>query len=178
MSKWTFCYFLRGLGFSYKINKGQRFIFEHPDLARKRAAYLSTIGEAGSQGSCLVFIGETWVFDRMTKKRGWNDNYIPRFAPASVMEEFSCGKAAAKDKGRRAIVISAITDEGVVPDCTMVIISGRNSVEQDYRRDMNHSMFEGWLRECIPLMQDVAAGRPVAVVMDNAPYHSRQLEKV
>ncbi|RCN39044.1 hypothetical protein ANCCAN_15036 [Ancylostoma caninum] len=178
MSKWTFYYFLRGLGFSYKINKGQRFIFERPDLALKRAAYLQTIAEARSRGSCLVFIDETWVFDRMTKKRGWNDNTIPRFAPASVMEEFSCGKTAAKNKGRRAIVISAITDEGVVPDCTKVIISGRNSVDQDYHRDMNHSMFEGWLLECIPRMQNVAARRPVAVVIDNAPYHSRQLEKI
>ncbi|RCN35155.1 hypothetical protein ANCCAN_18989 [Ancylostoma caninum] len=123
---------------NYKINKGQRFIFERPDLARKRAAYLQTIAEARSHGSCLVFIDETWVFDRMTKKRGWNDNTIPRFAPASILDEYSCGKTAAKNKGRRAIVIGAI----------------------------------------IPRIQYIAAGRPVAVVIDNAPYRSRQLEKI
>ncbi|KAL6723289.1 hypothetical protein Aduo_018310 [Ancylostoma duodenale] len=177
MSNWTFYYFLRGLGFSYKINKGQRFIFERPDLAWKRAAYLQIIAEARFHGRLLVFIDETWVFDRMTKKRGWNDNTIPRFAPASILDEYSCGKTAAKNKGRRAIVIGAITEEGVVPGCTRVIISGRASGDQDYHRDMNHSMFEGWLRECIPRMQHVAAGRPVAVFIDNAPYHSRQLEK-
>ncbi|KIH51063.1 hypothetical protein ANCDUO_18854, partial [Ancylostoma duodenale] len=178
MSNWTFYYFLRGLGFSYKINKGQRFIFERPDLAWKRAAYLQIIAEARFHGRLLVFIDETWVFDRMTKKRGWNDNTIPRFAPASILDEYSCGKTAAKNKGRRAIVIGAITEEGVVPGCTRVIISGRASGDQDYHRDMNHSMFEGWLRECIPRMQHVAAGRPVAVFIDNAPYHSRQLEKI
>ncbi|KAL6742894.1 hypothetical protein Aduo_015992 [Ancylostoma duodenale] len=177
MSNWAFYYFLRGLGFSYKINKGQRFIFERPDLAWKRAAYLQIIAEARFHGRLLVFIDETRVFDRMTKKRGWNDNTIPRFAPASILDEYSCGKTAAKNKGRRAIVIGAFTEEGVVPGCTRVIISGRASVDQGYHRDMNHSMFEGWLRECIPRMQHVAAGRPVAVVIDNAPYHSRQLEK-
>ncbi|RCN45203.1 hypothetical protein ANCCAN_08776 [Ancylostoma caninum] len=168
----------KGLGLSYKINKGQRFIFERPDLARKRVAYLQTIAEARSHESCLVFIDETWVFDRMTKKREWNDNTIPRLPPASIVDEYSCGETAAKNKGRRAIVIGAITEEGVVPGCTRVIISRRASVDQDYHREMNHPMFEEWLRECIPRMQYVAAGRPVAVVIDNAPYRSRQLEKI
>ncbi|KAL6731446.1 hypothetical protein Aduo_002313 [Ancylostoma duodenale] len=41
----------RGLGFSYQINNGQRFILVRLDLARKRAAFLSTIAEARSNGS-------------------------------------------------------------------------------------------------------------------------------
>ncbi|KIH52199.1 hypothetical protein ANCDUO_17701 [Ancylostoma duodenale] len=178
MSTMTLYTFLKGLGFSYRINKGQRFIFERADLVSKRAAYLAIIERARFGAHCLVFVDETWVFDSMTKKKGWNDNTIPRFAPASTLEEFSCGKTAAKNKGSRAIVISAITEEGVVPGCTKVIISGRGSVDRDYHRDMNHSMFEEWLQESIPHMLDVARGRPLSIVMDNAPYHSRQLEKI
>lgn len=45
-------------------------------------------------------------------------------------------------------------------------------------RDMNHSIFEGWLQESITCMFEVASGRRLSLVMDNAPYHSRQLEKV
>ncbi|RCN26462.1 hypothetical protein ANCCAN_27811 [Ancylostoma caninum] len=178
MSKTTFYHFLRGIGFSFKINRGQRFIFERPDLTRKRTVYLSAIARARSMNHCVVFIDETWVFVSMTKKRGWNDNTIPRFASASTMEMFSCGKTAAKNKGRRAIVISAITEHGVVPGCTKVLISGRGGADQDYHRDMNHSAFEEWLRESIPRMQHAAGGRPVSLVMDNAPYHSRQVEKI
>ncbi|EYC27789.1 hypothetical protein Y032_0008g185 [Ancylostoma ceylanicum] len=176
MSKTTFYYFLRGLGLSYKINRGHRFIFERADLAQKRAAYLSTIAQARSQGSCLVFIDETWVFDQVTTKRGWEDNTISKFTPASTMEGFSCGKTAAKNKGRR--VIGAITQEGVVLGCTKIIVSGRAPVDEDYHHDMNHSMFEEWPREFIHRMQHVAAGRHLALVIDNAPYHSRQLEKI
>ncbi|EPB73543.1 hypothetical protein ANCCEY_07354 [Ancylostoma ceylanicum] len=178
MSKTTLYYFLRGIGFSFKINRGQRFIFERPDLTRKRTVYLSAIAQARSMDNCLVFIDETWVFASMTKKRRWNDNTIPRFASASTMEAFSCGKTAAKNKGQRAIVISAITEHGVVLGCTKVLISGRTGADQDYHRDMNHSTFEEWLRESIPRMQHVAGGRPVSLVMDNAPYHSRQVEKI
>lgn len=106
------------------MNKGQRYIFERPDLVRKMAAYLSAIpNQDVCDAHCLVFIEETWVFSSMTKKRGWNDKTILRFAPATILEEYSCGKTAAKNKGKRAIVVSAITEGGVVPGCTKVILS-------------------------------------------------------
>ncbi|VDK44867.1 unnamed protein product [Cylicostephanus goldi] len=178
MSHCTFYYFLRGLGFSYKINRGQRIIFERPDLVEKRAAYLFAVEQARSRGSCLVFMDETWVFDGMTKKRGWNDNSIPLFAPASTFQEYSYGKTAAKNKGRRAIVIGAITEEGPVPGCTKILVSGYREADDDYHRDMDHVVFEDWVREAIPRMRIVAAGRPLALILDNAPYHSRQLEKI
>ncbi|KAK6751503.1 hypothetical protein RB195_003102 [Necator americanus] len=46
----------------------------------------------------------------MTKTRGWNDNNIPCFSPASTMEEFPCGKTAGKERGKRGIVIGAVTE--------------------------------------------------------------------
>ncbi|EYB88068.1 hypothetical protein Y032_0253g278 [Ancylostoma ceylanicum] len=165
---------MHGLGFSYRINKGQPYIFERLDIVRKRELYLRNIANARSQGHCLVFMDETWVFESMTTKRGWNDNNISRFAPEAVLQEYSAGKTAAKSRGRRGIVIGAITDEGVVPGCTRVIVSGHRSSEED----MNHATFEGWLRECIPHMQSFAEGRPVSLILDNAPYHSRLLEKI
>ncbi|KHJ90633.1 hypothetical protein OESDEN_09520 [Oesophagostomum dentatum] len=101
------------------------------------------------------------------------------FAFASTISEYLCGKTAAKNKGRRAIIISAITEECVVPGTTPVVISDQKTpVDDDYHRDMNHALFEQWLEESIPCMQDVAGGRPIALVMDNAPYHTRQLEKL
>ncbi|KHJ84721.1 hypothetical protein OESDEN_15562 [Oesophagostomum dentatum] len=177
-SRTTLQYFMRGIGFSYKINRGQRFIFERADLIRKRAAYLAAVEDARRRNCCLAALEETWVFDGMVRLRGWNDNTIPRFAPAATMREFSCGKTAGKNKGRRAIVISAITEDGVVPGCTEVIISGQTLADGDYHRDMDHEMFENWLQEAIPRMKDVADGRPLALTMDNAPYHSHQLKKV
>ncbi|CAJ0598384.1 unnamed protein product [Cylicocyclus nassatus] len=174
----TFYYFVKGLGFSYRINRNQPIIYERPDLVHKRAVYLSAMEAARNQQSCLVFMDETWVFDSMTRKRGWNDNTIPLFAPESTLREFSCGRTAAKNKGRRAIVIGAITEEGAVPESTKVIISGVRDVDDDYHRDMDAVLFENWLRDTIPHMQMVAGGRPIALIMDNAPYHSRQKEKV
>ncbi|VDK50015.1 unnamed protein product [Cylicostephanus goldi] len=178
MHRTTFYHFLKGIGFTYRISKAQPFIFEHPNLIKWRTSYLAAIEEARARGDCLVYMDETWVFDCMRKKRGWDDRTIPRFASDDILREYSCGRSIAKDKGKRAIVISAITEEGIVPGSTKIIISGTRSTQEDYHRDMNHEIYEEWLRESVPRMKEVANGRCLSLVIDNAPYHSRQLQKV
>ncbi|VDK60211.1 unnamed protein product [Cylicostephanus goldi] len=113
----------------------------------------------------------------MTRKRGWCDTHILRFAPASTIQEYSCGLTTSKSRGRRAIAIGAITREGVVPGCTRVVIRGRSAMDGDFLGDMNHAVFKEWIRSSIPHMLAFAGGRPVSIIVDNASYHSRQLEK-
>ncbi|CAJ0599712.1 unnamed protein product [Cylicocyclus nassatus] len=177
LSETAFYYLMRGLGFTYRLNNALRYIFERPERTGERSILLPW--RARMNHHCIVYIDETWVFDCMTRKRGWNDTTVPRFASASTMQEFSCSKTVAKNKGRRAIVIGAITEDEVIPSCTRVIFSGQGLIDDDYHRDMNHAMFEQWLRDSIPYMLQVARGRSVSIVMDNdIPYHSRQLEKI
>ncbi|EYC20610.1 hypothetical protein Y032_0021g310 [Ancylostoma ceylanicum] len=178
MSTTTLYRFSRAIGFSYRINRGQRTIYERPDIVSKRESYLSKVAEARNRGDCLVFMDETWIFDKMLKKSGWNDNTIQRFASASVFEKYSYGRTAGKNKGRRAIVIAALGEDGVVPNCTQVIVSRTRSVDDDSYGDMDHHVIETWLRDSIPHMIRWADGRQVTVIMDNTAYHSRQLEKV
>ncbi|RCN30181.1 hypothetical protein ANCCAN_24053 [Ancylostoma caninum] len=173
MSTTTLYRFLRAIGFSYRINRGQRTIYEKPDIVSKRESYLSKIAEARNRGDCLVFMDETWIFDKMVKKRGWNDITIPRFASASVFEKYLYGRTADKNKGRRAIVIAALGEDGVVPNCTQVIVSRTRSVDGDSYGDIDHHVFEAWLRDSIPHMISWADGRQVTVIMDNLGYHSR-----
>ncbi|CAJ0595792.1 unnamed protein product [Cylicocyclus nassatus] len=177
LSETAFYYLLKGLGFTYRRNAGQRYIFERPDLVSRRSTYLDAIAQARSSNCCIVYLDETWIYDCMSKAKGWVDTNIPRFAPESVFQHFSHGKTATKDKGKRAIVISAMTEVGIVPGCTKIIISGRDAVG-DYHQDMDHEVFANWMRESLPKMQTVAGGRRLCLVMDNAAYHSRQLEKI
>ncbi|CAJ0600090.1 unnamed protein product [Cylicocyclus nassatus] len=159
------------------MTTGQPIILR-PDLIRKRHAYLSAIEQARASNHCLIYMDETWVFDCMSKKRSWEDTTIARFAPAAVLQEYSCGRAMTKNKGKRAIVISAISREGIIPESTKIIISGMRSVEQDYHRDMNHEIYENWIRDTITHMKRIANGRCVSLIVDNAPYHSRQAQKL
>ncbi|EYC35759.1 hypothetical protein Y032_0988g3299 [Ancylostoma ceylanicum] len=80
-----------------------------------------------------------------------------------------------EEQGRgRAIMVSAITEEGIVPGCTRVLVSSRSTVDQHYHCDMNHVMFEGWLRESLPHLIEVGAGCRLSLVMDNAPHRDEQ----
>ncbi|CAJ0597626.1 unnamed protein product [Cylicocyclus nassatus] len=130
-----------GLVFGYKLNAAQPYIFERPDVVRRRSAHLAAILRARSENHCIVNVDETWVFDGMTKNRGWNDTIIPQIAPAVVMEELSCGEQLRRTKAEGRL-ISALSEEGVVSDTTKVIVSGRRPADDDYHRDMNHAMFE------------------------------------
>ncbi|CAJ0605443.1 unnamed protein product [Cylicocyclus nassatus] len=169
---------VRGLGFSYRKNDGQRLIFERADLVAKRKEYLRAIALAREREEYIVYMDETWVFSGMSKKMGWKDNNIPRFAPQSTFARYSYGRSAGKNKGKRAIVIGALAEDGVIPQCTRVFVSGRMTDDGDYHRDMNHALYEEWLYECLPSMIERANGRRVCLVIDNAPYHTRQLERL
>ncbi|KAK6046773.1 hypothetical protein COOONC_15722 [Cooperia oncophora] len=169
---------VKGLGFSYKILKGQRYIFERSDLAKKRSLYLRKIEEARRRGDCIVYMDETWVFAGMVKRRGWSDNTMSRFPTAAEIQRYSCGKTAGKNKGRRGIVMTAMSEDGIVPGCTNVFVDRHRTMHHDSTREMDHIMFENWLESSIPLMKEFAAGRNVTLVLDNAPYHTRALEKV
>ncbi|CAJ0589274.1 unnamed protein product [Cylicocyclus nassatus] len=147
LSRATLHRLVRGLGFSFKKNPGQKFIFERSDLVAKRDHYLRAIASARERGEYLVYMDETWVFSGMTKPKGWNDNNIPRFAPRSTFARYSYGKTASKNKGRRAIVIGALAEDGIIPECTRVFVSGMVD-DGDYHREMNHTLFESWLRDC------------------------------
>ncbi|KHJ94454.1 hypothetical protein OESDEN_05616 [Oesophagostomum dentatum] len=71
-----------------------------------------------------------------------------------------------------------MNEEGVIPGCTSVIVSGPKRRQDDCHEDMNNFLFEQWLKDAIPHMKDWANGRNVTIVMDNAPYHSKLAEKI
>ncbi|KIH51880.1 hypothetical protein ANCDUO_18025, partial [Ancylostoma duodenale] len=100
MSYNTLRRFMHGLGFCYRINKGQRYIFENSDVVMKRQVYLSKIEQARTQGHCLVFMDETWVFEAMTTKRGWIDTTAPaKSSKKATIEEYLRSKGVEVSAG-------------------------------------------------------------------------------
>ncbi|KAL6723635.1 hypothetical protein Aduo_018616 [Ancylostoma duodenale] len=123
MSPSTLYCFMKSLAFSYRINRGQRVIYENNDIVAKRAVYLRESAEARN-GDCLIYIDETWIFDKISKKRGWNDNSIPRFATRRYRRSTLAEKQREKNEGRRATVILAHGEDGVVFNCTEIRVTG------------------------------------------------------
>ncbi|CAJ0595025.1 unnamed protein product [Cylicocyclus nassatus] len=178
LSQTTLYRLVKGLGFSFTKNTGLKFIFERADLVAKRHAFLSEMAAARHRNEYLIYMDETWVFSGMANKKGWNDKTIPQFAPRSLFQRYSYGRTVCKNKGKRAIVIAAMAEDGIVDKSVRVVVSGTRNLESDYHADMNHTLFEKWLVDSLPHMVRRAGRRTVTLVMDNAPYHCRQLEKL
>ncbi|KHJ90438.1 hypothetical protein OESDEN_09720 [Oesophagostomum dentatum] len=82
-----------------------------------------------------MFTDEAYVFSGIVKRKGWHDTRIPRFASQSMFKKYSYRLIAGKEKGTRAIVIAALCESGVVPNCTKVFVSGARSFDADYYKE-------------------------------------------
>lgn len=75
-------------------------------------------------------------------------------------------------EGRRYIVLSAGGKTGFVPNSSLVYASKSNV--GDYHGEMPAGNFNKWLQEQLqPNLEELSI-----IVMDNAPYHSKLIEKI
>ena len=88
------------------------------------------------------------------------------------------GPDPAPSRGRRAIVIGAITEKGMLPQSFKVWLDRGRVEDGDYHRSMDSDLFEQWLKEICPVLVKEANGRKPVLVIDNASYHSHCEEKV
>lgn len=89
----------------------------------------------------------------------------------------SAGPKSSVERGKRGIVIGAMTQEEIIHDACEVWINGNHTENSDYHKEMHAENFEDWIQRSIPKFKKVARGRPIVIVMDNASYHSRYIEK-
>ncbi|XP_050308279.1 uncharacterized protein LOC126744770 [Anthonomus grandis grandis] len=73
-------------------------------------------------------------------------------------------------KGQRLIICHIGSKDGFVPGGLWVFQSKKTG---DYHEEMDGPSFEKWFEGVLPKLEENAV-----VVLDNAPYHSRKLEKV
>lgn len=149
------------LGFKFKIDDNRRSLMEKPEISAQRAEFLRKyMKNANSDYSRqLVFLDETWIFSKGSKQRSWQDDSIK-----------SVRKPGGYD-GKRFIVLHAGHKGGFVPNASLVFAT--NSKLADYHGDMNAETFIKWVTEkLIPNLEE-----PSLVIMDNASYHSTEIEK-
>lgn len=107
----------------------------------------------------VVFTDETWIFAKGRIHKSWQDSSVKSVKNKSSSE------------GKRFIVLHAGSANGFIPGASLIFCSKSKSA--DYHDSMNSESFEKWLKEMlIPNLQE-----PSLVIMDNASYHSRVIEK-
>ena len=140
------------------MNRNRSVIWDSPDLVRKRAIFLKAIKEHRDENACSFYMDETWVHTEMTQRRDWIDhrnlkgwswikgyNTSDTDVPAAQRKGLTAGPRAASSRGKRAIVIGAITESGPLLSSMDVFVSGAHTDDGDYHKDMNSAEFEDWL---------------------------------
>lgn len=75
-------------------------------------------------------------------------------------------------EGVRYIILHAGSEDGFVENASLIFKAGYNL--GDYHNSMNSDNFEKWFEhQLIPNLEE-----PSLIIMDNAPYHSRLVEKI
>lgn len=151
---------LKANGFKFKKECNRRFLCEQQNIVYKRVDFLKRyINHLDDGLRDTVFLDETWIFSRGTNRRAWQDGSIK-----SVRKIRGSG-------GKRFIILHAGSRNGFISGASLIFSSTCHSM--DYHDSMNSETFEKWVEnQLIPNLE-----QPSLIVMDNASYHSRLVEK-
>lgn len=154
---------LHTLGFKYnRANDGRKFLLERRDIVVARAQFLRkmlTLKEEEIPNN-RIYLDETWVNQNHTKQYIWQ------------LSDKSGGLKVPTGKGGRLIVCHAGGAKGFIAQCKWVFRSKKS--DTDYHSQMNNVSFKKWFTEdLLPSLEE-----PTSIIMDNAPYHSAQIDKI
>lgn len=151
------------LGYKFKKCKNARLVLIHkPDIAAWRARYLRRMKEnndLGSDKKPVTYIDETWIHSHYTVRKCWQNS-----SDASIKKN--------SNPGQRWILVHAGGEYGFIPGAELLYKC--KSKTGDYHDEMDTKNFVKWLNE--KLLPNLPPNG--IVVIDNAPYHSTQAEKI
>lgn len=160
---------LKEMNFSFKKRARNSFLKEKCEIVTWRRRYLRQIKEFREQNKKNYYLDETWVNEGHTVQKIWVDETVtsPRQA---LLQGLSTGLKNPTGKGRRLIVLHIGSEDGFVENGLLLFESKRTN---DYHEEMNANIFEEWFEKVLPTLE-----KECVVVLDNASYHSRKIEKV
>ncbi|KAJ4437060.1 hypothetical protein ANN_17195 [Periplaneta americana] len=151
---------LKEMGFRWKKCASRRkFLIERENIVNWRCRYLQTIRKLREEGKPILYLDETWVDTNLTFRKCWQHKDVT-------------GVLTTVNASNRLIVVHLGGINGFVEGCELIYKAG--TATGDYHGQMNSNNFEKWVVEkVIPNLST-----PSVIVMDNAPYHGKQLDKV
>ena len=147
-------------GFRFRKINVRKILMEKPDVTSARVRYLREIRKIRSRQPepAVIYLDETWYCQYDTEQRAWLDD-----------GEIN-GRKNVIGKGKRLIIVHAGSSEGFVNDALLAMWTDGKS--GDYHDNMNARLFEEWFGK---LLKNIPKNS--VIIMDNASYHSRQVNK-
>lgn len=149
------------MGFKYRKIDKKQVVMESHRLRTWRFNYLQEIKKYRSENRRIIYLDETWFDTHDTVSKGWVDS------------SKNCQTKAPSNKGKRITIIHAGSEDGFVPNCLLLSAKNIKDSSLDYHEDTTAELFENWFENY--LLKNIPDKS--VIVMDNASYHSRQLQK-
>ena len=153
---------VKAMGFKYRTIDKRQVLMESQRLQVWRRDYLNLIRQYREENRPIIYLDETWFDTHDTPKKGWSDSTI------------KCQTKAPSNKGQRITILHAGSENGFIPNALLLSAKKIANSSLDYHQDTDATLFEDWFQN--RLLPNVPKNS--VIVMDNASYHSRQLNKV
>lgn len=161
-SRTTLWRILKTMGFKYRTINKRQVLMESQRLQVWRRNYLNSIQQYRAENRPIIYLDETWFDTHDTPKKGWSDSTS------------KCQTKAPSNKGHRITILHAGSQNGFIPNT--LLLSSKNVADSslDYHQDTDAKLFEDWFQN--RLLPNIPKNS--IIVMDNASYHSRQINKM
>lgn len=148
------------MGYEWRrCQKKGTVLIEKPDIIFKRYHYLKKMRKYRKEKRNIFYVDETWVDSNLRFRKCWQ-----MIGSKGILTDTS--------SGNKLVIINARGKNGFLPGASLIFKSG-SSTAGDYHGQMNSTKFEKWVVEkLLPSLPERSV-----VVMDNAPYHSVQINK-
>lgn len=170
-SRSTLYRFLGDIGFTFETIGKKVMLMDRDDIIRWRHDYLRTIKKYREEGRNIVYTDETWINTGHFVTKAWTDNTVSTSRQAFI-ENLSTGINAPKGRGQRFAMIHAGNENGFITGAEYHFPCLKNSA--DAHDEVCAEVYENWFfNHLLPNLPEHSV-----IVIDNAPYHSRKLEKI
>ncbi|XP_063215776.1 uncharacterized protein LOC134542598 isoform X1 [Bacillus rossius redtenbacheri] len=175
---------LKKMGFSWTTVDGRKALIENENIVLKRIDFLRKYKEEKERGANFIFVDETWIFQRgkaliylkicsVVQYKVFHFHFIYFSGTVSKSwqdKSLQSAKRRTVGDGKRFIVVNAGGRTGFVPGAGLLFVSGQKTA--DYHGEMNGETFLMWFEDMLVHLEE-----PSVIIMDNASYHSTQVEK-
>ncbi|XP_063231083.1 uncharacterized protein LOC134535768 isoform X1 [Bacillus rossius redtenbacheri] len=175
---------LKKMGFSWTTVDGRKALIENENIVLQRIDFLRKYKEEKERGANFIFVDETWIFQRgkaliylkicsVVQYKVFHFHFIYFSGTVSKSwqdKSLQSAKRRTVGDGKMFIVVNAGGRTGFVPGAGLLFVSGQKTA--DYHGEMNGETFLMWFEDMLVHLEE-----PSVIIMDNASYHSTQVEK-
>lgn len=130
--------------------------------------YLRNIRAVRESGKKIYYLDETWINTGHVTPKVWSEETVTTARQAFV-NGLSTGLKNPTGKGQRLIILHIGSGDGFVEGGLLLFQSKKTG---DYHEEINIQVFEQWFENILPRLEENCV-----IVMDNASYHSRKIDK-